>query len=232
MMEKIPAIKEGGYGRDGDKRQHGSKIGSKLILLLFFHLFQLTSGLIPHLLSTALVHAVELLHFLPDLQIIKINLFDKAVAVKPGLRMALKFADIGIQPYWSFQISCLRASSLKRYRKAASMLHTCPTGAVHLFTIKQQMFLFAQNNFCQFHRVYDSAVFINTHISAGDFVDENDFVLIVAEFKFDVIQIQTFFCQIFCYNLSNFQCLCFHVVKHFLGHNAQSSQTFGSYQWI
>ena len=41
-----------------------------------------------------------------------------------------------------------------------------------------------------------------------------------AEFKFDVIQIQTFFGQIFCYNLSNFQCLCFHVVKHFLGHNA------------
>ena len=48
-------------------------------------------------------------------------------------------------------------------------------------------FLFIQNHLCQIHRIDDAAVFVYAHISAGDLIDQDDFIPMVTEFKLDII---------------------------------------------
>ena len=59
----------------------------------------------------------------------------------------------------------------------------------HLYLLYQTGL--AQNDFCQFNGFNDFAVFVNTHVTGSDFVDQDNFVVVVTKFKFDVVQIQT-----------------------------------------
>ena len=47
------------------------------------------------------------------------------------------------------------------------------------------------DKFCEFNGINDFAVLVNTHVTGSDFVDEDNFVVVVAEFELDIPKIKT-----------------------------------------
>ena len=51
--------------------------------------------------------------------------------------------------------------------------------------------LLVQDQLSQIHGIHDLAVLVYAHVAAGDLIDEDDFVIVVAELELDIPKVET-----------------------------------------